>query len=148
MAGTNYLGVTGTNAEARDGLFTQNARVRLTDVTDGTSGTLLVGEMGFQLKDYLFTSGPNAGAVRGGNTSWAFGYTGYSFGGTRLKLNTLAPPTSVNDRLQAFRSDHPGGVGFVFADGSVRFVRDAIAAAAYTALGTRAGNEVVPGDAY
>jgi prepilin-type processing-associated H-X9-DG protein len=48
LAGTNYLGVTGTNAETRDGLFTANQRVRLLDVQDGTSQTLLVGERGFR----------------------------------------------------------------------------------------------------
>jgi prepilin-type processing-associated H-X9-DG protein len=48
LAGTNYLGVTGTNAETRDGLFTANQRMRLQDVLDGTSQTLLVGERGYR----------------------------------------------------------------------------------------------------
>jgi prepilin-type processing-associated H-X9-DG protein len=48
LAGTNYLGVSGTNGEARDGLFTANQRMRLLDVLDGTSQTLMVGERGFR----------------------------------------------------------------------------------------------------
>ncbi len=120
--------------------------VKLTDVTDGTSSTLLAGEMGFQLKDYLFTSGTYAGQVRGGNTSWAFGYTSYTFGGTKLQLNTVAAPASVNDRLQTFRGDHTGGVNFVFADGSVRFLSNTTDPVAYTAMGTRANGEVIPGN--
>jgi hypothetical protein len=48
LAGTNYLGVNGTNGEARDGLFTANYKVQLIDVTDGTSHTLMVGERGFR----------------------------------------------------------------------------------------------------
>jgi prepilin-type N-terminal cleavage/methylation domain-containing protein/prepilin-type processing-associated H-X9-DG protein len=120
-----------------------DAGKRMTDVTDGTSNTFLAGEMGYQLKDYLFTSGTYAGQVRGGNTSWAFGYTSYSFGGTRIALNTVDPPTSVNDRLTAFRSDHLGGANFLLTDGSVRFVANTIDITTYQALGTRAGGEVV-----
>ena len=48
MAGTNYLGVNGTNSEARDGLFTSNMKTRIADVRDGTSNTLMAGERGFR----------------------------------------------------------------------------------------------------
>jgi prepilin-type N-terminal cleavage/methylation domain-containing protein/prepilin-type processing-associated H-X9-DG protein len=48
----------------------------------------------------------------------------------------------------AFRSLHPGGVNFAFADGSVKFVKQTINTQALMALGTRAGGEVVSADSY
>jgi prepilin-type N-terminal cleavage/methylation domain-containing protein/prepilin-type processing-associated H-X9-DG protein len=47
-----------------------------------------------------------------------------------------------------FRSQHPGGASFLFGDGSVKFLKDSIDLATFRALGTRAGREVVSGDAY
>ncbi|MBX9626204.1 MAG: DUF1559 domain-containing protein [Gemmataceae bacterium] len=124
--------------------------VRMTAITDGTSSTVLAGEMGFQLKDYLFTSGPFAGAVRGGNTQWVWGYASYSFGSTSVMFNTVAGTAADRvARLGAFRGDHPGGANFLFADGSVRFLAAGrVDLTVYQALGSRDGGEVVPGDAY
>jgi prepilin-type N-terminal cleavage/methylation domain-containing protein/prepilin-type processing-associated H-X9-DG protein len=48
----------------------------------------------------------------------------------------------------AFRSLHPGGANFAFADGSVKFIKQTVSNQAYMALGTRAGNEAVSADAY
>jgi prepilin-type N-terminal cleavage/methylation domain-containing protein/prepilin-type processing-associated H-X9-DG protein len=48
----------------------------------------------------------------------------------------------------AFRSFHPGGVNFCFADGSVKFIKQSIADMPYQALGTRAGGEVISSDSY
>lgn len=45
-------------------------------------------------------------------------------------------------------SNHPGGVNLAFADGSVRFIKDTIAAPTWWALGTRNGGEVVSSDSY
>jgi prepilin-type N-terminal cleavage/methylation domain-containing protein/prepilin-type processing-associated H-X9-DG protein len=119
---------------------------RMTDVTDGTSNTIFAGEMGYQLMDYTFMSGPYAGSRRGGNTSWAFGYTSYSFASTRTMMNTIDPPTPLLDRLQTFRSDHAGGCNFLLGDGSVRFISSGIDFATYQALGTRTGGEILSGN--
>jgi hypothetical protein len=43
---------------------------------------------------------------------------------------------------------HPGGVVGVFGDGSVRFIREQISPAAFAALITRAGGDVVTGDGF
>ncbi|WZO98120.1 DUF1559 domain-containing protein [Isosphaeraceae bacterium EP7] len=48
----------------------------------------------------------------------------------------------------AARSNHPGGVNASFADGSVRFIKDTVNPLAWSALGTRAGGEVLSADAY
>jgi prepilin-type N-terminal cleavage/methylation domain-containing protein/prepilin-type processing-associated H-X9-DG protein len=47
-----------------------------------------------------------------------------------------SPHTTPN-----FRSDHPGGIQFLFADGSARMLADTIEARAYRALSTIAGGE-------
>ena len=48
----------------------------------------------------------------------------------------------------AFKSYHPGGANFAFADGSVRFIKQSINPKTYNALGTRAKGEVISSDQY
>jgi len=45
-------------------------------------------------------------------------------------------------------SFHPGGVNMGFCDGSVKFIKDSIAPAAYYGIATAAGGEVVSSDSY
>ena len=45
-------------------------------------------------------------------------------------------------------SMHPGGVNALFADGSVKFVKDTISRPTWWSLGTRARGEIVSADAY
>ena len=59
------------------------------------------------------------------------------------------PPQSDNgsNSLPA-TSMHPGGVNALFADGSVKFIKDTINRTTWWALGTRARGEIVSADSY
>ena len=48
----------------------------------------------------------------------------------------------------AASSHHPGGVNALFADGSVRFVKNTVSPVTWRALGTIAGGEVISADQY
>jgi prepilin-type N-terminal cleavage/methylation domain-containing protein/prepilin-type processing-associated H-X9-DG protein len=118
--------------------------VRLTDITDGTSNTFVVSEMGFELPDCpcYDSSGNPTSQICGGLTWWANGYAGSSYGSSTLLFNTFTgTPGDLYYRLVAFRGDHGDGINFLFADGSVRFLTHSIDLTAYQALSTRGGNE-------
>ena len=79
-----------------------------------------------------------------------------------LALFTLAAPTARADQISwsygfAQSTDtvfanassmHPGGANFVFADGSVHFLKGTINLQTYWALGTRNRGEVISADSY
>lgn len=100
--------------------FSAPRPVKIRDVTDGTSNTILAGEFNYQLSDYRwsdFSCPALAGKVRWGAHRWAPAYPGVSLGSTNgdLNMNTAA-------NRETWRSDHVGGVQFVFSDGAVRFI--------------------------
>jgi len=115
---------------------------RLRDIRDGTSSTLMVGELDYGLENYTFTSGPCQGQLRGGVPAWGIGYPGFSIATTVGVYNSNRLITGF-DEFQTFRSDHPGGANFCLVDGSVRFISENIDADLLDALATREGGEVI-----
>ncbi len=149
VAFTSYLGISGLTYSTRDGMLYQDSRVRLTDATDGTSGTLLVGERP-----------PSADLEYG----WWYAGTGQLMTGSAemilgvreanlLPITSNSPcgpgnypfmPSRFDDPCGMFHfwSPHPGGANFAFADGSVRFLKYS-ANDVLPALASRAGGEAV-----
>jgi prepilin-type N-terminal cleavage/methylation domain-containing protein/prepilin-type processing-associated H-X9-DG protein len=150
----SYGGNGGTRFGGTDGLFASTQKVRLTDITDGTSNTLMFGER-YPVDpnfDKLFT-----GYVKVGAGIWAFPLYYYVCFNSSVPINWIVPPydpswpNPVRSAYQAsgysaYGSGHPGGANFALADGSVRFLRDSTSLITLQALSTRAGGEVIAGD--
>ncbi len=158
------------NYDPGDGMFGYQVSFRIAQVTDGLSNTFLFGEVS------RFKDEPASPFSIGNLAIWlpddysGKGYVPTSGAYVVPKLNsppdrtgavysscfgTVAyPPDWINIQACqnlgqfAFRSLHPGGANFAFADGSVRFIKDSINLPTYRALGTRALGEVVSADQY
>ncbi len=79
-------------------------------------------------------------------------------------FNTVVPPNSqqynwgtctgqgsvwvANSQFVNATSNHSGGCNFLFADGSVHFLKSSINIRTYWALGTKAGGEVISSNSY
>ncbi len=147
IALTSYLGMEGTNQFRGDGTLFLDSRVRIADITDGTSNTLLVGErppstflnLGWWYAAQGQEDDGSADVVLGvrerfmDTSSWSRGCPPgpYQFG-----------PGRVDNKCDAFHywSLHSGGTHFLTADGAVHFLRYA-AVNVLDALATRAGHE-------
>jgi prepilin-type N-terminal cleavage/methylation domain-containing protein/prepilin-type processing-associated H-X9-DG protein len=153
VACSDYAAVSGVSPElAASGLITPpgnlggalslNGMVRLTDILDGTSYTLLVVEDAG--RPGLWRAGrlvPNANSRGGG---WADFDNALTVDGFTPDGVTSPGPCAVNcTNYGEIYGLHRSGANAVFADGSVRHLRSTLNIRVGAALATRAGQEVV-----
>ena len=163
VALTNYKGVLGSNYcwgpwanigtnslcepwASGDGILPAQGfanPIKLRSVSDGTSKTFLAGE---QVWNESRSSCPTPDCY-GMGFSWA--HTIEATATTAIYPNIAAPGVdrSINKPdltiHNGFNSMHPGGLQFVSADGSVRFISDSISIGVYRAQGTIKGGEAL-----
>ena len=171
---TDTTGVN-TSMPAPNGLFFASTQCRFADLTDGLSNTAafsehVIGDFNqnvatdksdtFQPGTHPATSDDAIAQCKAMNIQnltlqgysnvggpWTYGYhstSSYWHSGAPNARSCMFPPSRI---MTTANSRHPGGVNVTMADGSVRFVKDAVNLAAWRALGTRNGGEVLSADA-
>lgn len=128
---SNYSGVFGSTEieEAPfngNGMFFGNSLIRQRDVRDGASNTLMLGE---RRNDF-------------GTLSWMGVLEEADEPFARVVGAADHTPNSPEGHFDDFRSYHPQGANFAFADGSTTMLNNNIELDVYRALSTRAGSEV------
>jgi prepilin-type N-terminal cleavage/methylation domain-containing protein/prepilin-type processing-associated H-X9-DG protein len=135
------------------GLDTDSTR-NIYDARDNLTGVM----QNAQTCQQAFVNTPGSNSNRG--YRWQTGSPGLSI------MNIILTPNSSQFTFSACRwdcgpgcgtdfghlfvpcSNHPGGINVLFADGSVRFVKDSVNQQTWMALGSRNGNEVLSADSY
>ena len=69
-----------------------------------------------------------------------------TYNGCRFGCDPFCDPSCGS--FYGASSAHPGGVNVLFADGSVRFIKDTIARNVWWSLGTKANGEIISSDSY
>jgi prepilin-type N-terminal cleavage/methylation domain-containing protein/prepilin-type processing-associated H-X9-DG protein len=125
-------------------------------ITDGTSNTVLLGEVAGAPMNFIFEKGQGTPA---GGSSNAVGDWGWADSGFPFSINGADPTTGIIVKQSAttgnpsciinctnngeIYSFHLGGANLLFCDGSVHFVTPSVGLVTFAALFTKAGGETV-----
>ena len=138
-------------AEDNNGILYLNSRTKFSDIIDGSSNTILVGEYNPEETSLGWASGTNATLRNPGDGIEAVVgyYSSYNGRGGGFGAEEELEEENENEKLVVggFGSHHTGGANFCFADGSVHFLSETIGQAVFENLGNRADLEMM-GDNY
>jgi prepilin-type processing-associated H-X9-DG protein len=127
------------------GILGPNTQTKVTDITDGTSNTLMVVEDGG--RPMFYRMGPqfvSNGPVTQGGGAWADPF-GYLVMNGSYPNGSIGGPCAMNCTSDnEMFSFHPGGMNALMGDGSVRFLNQSITLTVAAALISKAGGEVLP----
>jgi prepilin-type N-terminal cleavage/methylation domain-containing protein/prepilin-type processing-associated H-X9-DG protein len=129
-------------------IFGENSDTTLVTITDGTSNTLMMGEQTLELFNGVTSAWAYAGWVSVGIDpvgAWnvTFPAQGLNIWNYNNSTNALNNKPGRRASWYNAASLHPGGVNFVFADGSVRFLPQTIDIPTLTRLSRMADGEVI-----
>ncbi|MHC5542439.1 DUF1559 family PulG-like putative transporter [Singulisphaera rosea] len=147
------------NNQVLPATFALNYGASLAEITDGTSQTFLMSE----LIQTPHPPGQDVSVIDRRGRVWSDQASSHQIS-TRNGPNSQVPdygacwtepkaPCNRNtgdaiNHYIASRSQHPGGVNTLLADGSVRFTKDSLSIPVWKALSSRAGGEVIDGSSY
>jgi prepilin-type N-terminal cleavage/methylation domain-containing protein len=140
----NYYGVSRSTASVKDGT---SQTVAISESISGNTPTGAGSPLDFR-GTWWIDQGVAYSHYRTPNSPQADPYHG-SYTSTKAGLpNLQATAGGWPALMPAARSQHPGGVGTVYVDGSVHFTSQFIASNVWTALGSINGGEVLAADQY
>lgn len=120
--------------------------IRMAEILDGTSNTIILGEIGSTMSVNQQNNGDgNFPLWSGGNNNQG---CNAKYMGAHLRIvdaNFFINRQVGQESDLSFGSFHPGGAQFALADGSVRLLSDSMDALMYRYLGGRNDGEVVTG---
>jgi prepilin-type N-terminal cleavage/methylation domain-containing protein/prepilin-type processing-associated H-X9-DG protein len=134
---------------SRWGVFVLDVGTKITDIPDGTSNTLMVGEIAGRQDEWHAGTQFIPSTIKVDKGPWAADQNiievrGHSYDGV-----TMPGPCAVNcSNFMGVYSWHTGGANLLFCDGSVHFVTPSLSIYVLYALATPGAGDLMPGDTF